>query len=280
MNVAVGLARLGHDVTLLTRLGDDPYGELVSDHVTSSGVALAPGSVVAGARTSSALARLDDTGAATYEFDVTWELAATDLPPGLDCLHVGSIGTVLTPGAAQVRRLAAAARAAGVVVSYDPNVRTSFVTDRAAYRTEVEEWAAGADVVKASSDDVDFLTGETVGEAEVRWAAPFVVVTHGGEGISVATRRSWQVLPAVPVEVEDTIGAGDSFMSGLLDGLARHSVLAHEALRRVSEEVVEDVVRSAAHAAAITCGRAGADPPTRAELDAAQQALGSDAPRG
>jgi fructokinase len=112
---------------------------------------------------------------------------------------------------------------------------------------------------------VAYLVGDG---ADVRWAASMVVVTHGADGVSVTTRSSWQVCPAHEVDVVDTIGAGDSFMAALLDGLARRDHLTVDGLRRIPGDTAAAAVDDAARAAAITCGRAGADPPTREELDA------------
>jgi fructokinase len=183
-------------------------------------------------------------------------------------VHVGSLGTLLMPGATAVREIVAAARAAGALVSYDPNVRRALVDEPASYVRDVTAWAASAHVVKASSDDVAFLAEH----GDVRWSSPFVAVTHGADGISVATPASWQVRPSREVEVVDTIGAGDSFMAGLLDGLAQVDALDVTKLPRLQGDVVAAVADHAALAAALTCTRAGADPPRREELDAATAA--------
>ena len=266
LNVAVGLARLGHDVELVTRIGDDPYGALLRSHAEQSGVRLSRESVVPGARTSTALARLDASGAATYAFDIDWALPELSLPVGSQAVHVGSLGTWLQPGAERVRRLVHDARDRGALVSYDPNARPALVDDRDAYVRSVTGWAAAADVVKASAEDLDFIAGEP--QAPPPWHSPLDIVTHGGDGVQASMASGWLAYPAVAVDVVDTIGAGDAFMSGLLDGLARNDLLDVARLRRAAEVVFADVIPAAAVAAAITCGREGADPPTRVELDA------------
>jgi fructokinase len=268
MNVAVGLARLGHDVELVTRLGDDPYGALVRSFVEDSGVRLAPSATVAGARTSTALARLDAAGAASYEFDIDWTLPDLTLPDDVDAVHVGSLGTWLEPGAQCVRDLVQQARDRGLLVSYDPNARPALVDDREAFARSVAGWAELADVVKASAEDVEFIAD---GERPP-WTSVLDVVTHGADGVQVAMAAGWLAHPGIEVDVVDTIGAGDSFMAGLLDGLAREDLLDRTRLRHAAERVFDTVIPAAAQAAAITCGREGADPPTRSELEAALEA--------
>src|SRR4051794_17624270 len=126
LNVAVGLARLDVPTSLLTRVGDDDFGRLVQQHVRESGVWLHEGSMVAGGVTSTSTAHLDGGGAATYDFDLVWDLPAQELPEDLLGVHVGSIGAVLEPGRASVADLVRRAVDSDVFVSYDPNIRPAF----------------------------------------------------------------------------------------------------------------------------------------------------------
>ena len=104
-NVAMGLARLGHDVDFACSLGRDERGARIADHLADHGVHVLPVSFGADP-TSTAVATLDEGGAASYEFDLHWNLPAVDLPEGTGHVHTGSIGTVLQPGAASVDRRA------------------------------------------------------------------------------------------------------------------------------------------------------------------------------
>jgi fructokinase len=266
LNVAVGLARLGHDVLLATRLGADSYGELTRAHVEASGVRLTDSSVSPDWRTSSATVTFAADRSASYEFDLEWDLASIGLPDGIDAVHVGSLGTWLEPGASAVHDLVRAARERGLLVSYDPNARPALVDDREAYVSAVLSWAKEADVVKASREDVDFIVGA---DGAVPWHSALDVVTAGSDGVWASAEGRTTTHPSPPVRVVDTIGAGDSFMAGLLDGLARFDLLSRRALAGKADVVLDVVIPQALVAAAITCSRAGADPPTRGELDAA-----------
>src|SRR3954447_16292167 len=103
-NVALGLARLGDPVTLLTRLGQDPFGEIVSSHLQASGVTVDAGPTD-GVSTSMAIATLA-AGIASYDFRIDWELPElAPLPLETRCLHTGSLATALPPGRDRVREL-------------------------------------------------------------------------------------------------------------------------------------------------------------------------------
>jgi fructokinase len=277
-NVALGLARLGHDVRFATRLGRDEDGVLVRAHLEADGVRLAEGSVDDGP-TSTATATLDATGGATYVFDLHWDLPDVDLS-GVAHLHTGSIGATLAPGAAKVHAAFLAAVASGATTSYDPNLRPRIMGTPEEERAGVEALVAASDVVKASDEDLAWLyPGEAADDVVRRWAGlgpALVVVTRGGQG-ATATRASvpdelLAVAPR-PVTVVDTVGAGDAFMSGLLSGLLDAGLLgsrtARQALRNANTEQVHDALSRAVWTSSVTCGRAGAQPPTRAELVAA-----------
>jgi fructokinase len=273
-NVAITLGRLGRDVRLVTVLGADRRGELVRTWLEASNVTVhaePPGS----GRTSSAVVTLDASGAATYEFDVVWDLGT--VPTGQhDALHVGSIATVLAPGADVVLE-AVRAHHGRALVSLDPNARPALTPDHPAAVARVEELVALSDVVKVSDEDLEWLhpDRDPVATAQ-RWATlgpALVVVTRGGEG-AVAVRPAGAVLPVpgVPVRVADTVGAGDTFSGVLVDallGLGVGGPGARAALAALSDRDVLEAVSAASVGAAVTVSRPGADPPDRAELSAA-----------
>jgi fructokinase len=272
-NVAIGLGRLGREVELLTWLGPDAYGTLVADHVEASGVRLAPGSTDA-ASTSVATAVLDATGAATYQFDLEWQLPAGDATPGALVVHTGSIAAVLEPGGSRVAEILRAARDTATI-TYDPNARPSLMGSPADALAKVESVLALSDVVKVSDEDIEWLTGLTPDAVAPQWlerGPRLIVVTRGGEGASAWTGDGRRVDVAAPrVVVADTVGAGDSFMGGLIDGLWSAGMLGasnRERLSSIPTEVLEQILTRCVRIAAITVSRAGANPPTLAELDA------------
>ncbi|BCJ47717.1 ribokinase [Actinoplanes ianthinogenes] len=276
-NVAVGLGRLGNDVGLWTHLGADPDGDLLRAHLTGSGVELlAP---IAGV-TSRALATLQPDGSAHYDFTVDWPRWPGGPAPeaAAEHLHTGSIAALMAPGGGDVEQLLRD-RCTAATISYDPNIRPSLVDDAAACRIRVEAIAAISDVVKASDEDLAWLYPGTRTLDAARHllglGPALVCVTLGAEGAVAVTGRDEVAVPRVAVDVADTVGAGDAFMSGLLDALWERGLLGvagRARLRAISGEDVRAVLSHAALVAALTVARAGAAPPTRAELDAWQVA--------
>ncbi|WP_395400704.1 carbohydrate kinase [Arthrobacter sp. UC242_113] len=280
LNVAVGLARLGHPVQFVGRYGRDAYGESVAAHLRASSVMLpqAPD----GLPTSVATALVDDDGAATYTFDLAWELPglAERLPfmlQGTTLLHTGSIATMLAPGAAEV--LAAVEHAhPAATISFDPNCRPSIITDADYARRQAEKFVTLADIVKASDEDLAWLyPGADPLESARRWlqlggseGPAMVVVTRGAAGPWGITAAGEAEFAAPRVEVADTVGAGDSFMAALLSGVVDRGLAGAQNradLRALPAEGLTALLAHASRAAAVTVSRAGANPPTRAELN-------------
>jgi fructokinase len=278
-NVALGLARLGDQVTLMTHLGRDSFGEMVATHLKASGVRVEAGHD-AGAKTSLAVASLA-AGVASYDFRIEWDIG--DLPPlpvETRCVHTGSLATALAPGAAQVTSLLERERERGrVTISYDPNVRPALLGSPEEARPGIEHLVSLSDVVKVSDEDVRWLypdrRDEDVAKDWLALGAPLVVVTRGGEGVFALTAHLELDLPATPIDLVDTVGAGDSFTAGLLDGLGRADLVGgprRDALARIDEASLISVLDEASVIASITCSRPGADPPTWAEVEAARAA--------
>jgi fructokinase len=266
LNVAVGLSRLGLRTLLVSELGDDEHGAQLRHHLEASGVSLHEESVVAGARTSTAAARLDATGAATYKFDLSWTLGPRTLPPGARCLHVGSLGTALRPGREHVLDLVQQADRAGALVTFDPNARPVLTPDPARAWADVREVAAFARVVKVSDEDLHFLQpGASPGDLAdelLAGSTQLVVVTAGGSGATAFSGEASVDVGSRPTHVVDTVGAGDSFMAALV------AVVLEHGLGGLTEERLRAYVEAAHQVAAVTVSRRGADPPTRAELPA------------
>ena len=272
-NTARTIARLGRPVAFLGRISNDRLGsrlrrELEADGVQTSTV------VAADDPTTLALAEMDGGGVATYNFYTAGtaagglrpEEAVSVLPAGMAALHLGTLGLVLEPTATALEAVLDTVDER-VVVVLDPNVRPQLLTDAEAYRRRLARLLLRVDVVKVSDKDLEWLYPglEPVEAARQLLAAgPAVaLVTQGASGATVVTAFGPTFVPAVPVEVVDTIGAGDAFGGGFLawwheTGLGRDEL--------ADDEAVLAGTRFACEVAALTCSRAGALPPLRSEL--------------
>jgi fructokinase len=273
-NVALGLGRLGRDVELLAWLGTDDYGSLVRDHLESSGVQLAHGSQLA-EHTSVATANLNADGVAQYDFDLTWEVSPEAAPRDNPVVvHTGSIATVLAPGGAAVLAMVRDHRARATI-TYDPNARPALMGDPRTALQAIESVIAESDVVKVSDEDLEWLRPDTTPDDLAqdwltRLGPAMVIVTRGGSGATAFLADGHHVDVKAPrVTVADTVGAGDSFMGGLIDGLWQADLVGadkREALRTIDHEVLRHILTRSARIAAITVSRPGANPPGTAEL--------------
>jgi fructokinase len=270
------LGRLGVTVTLKTRLGRDSLGEMIRAHLEASGVRV-DGGLDEGVSTSLAIATLA-AGIASYDFRIEWDVGdLSPLPVETRCLHTGSLATALAPGKDSVVDLIQREHERGrVTISYDPNVRPALLGEPARARPDIERLVTLSDVVKVSDEDLRWLypdrSDEEVAQDWLALGPALVVVTRGGAGVYAVAADVELRRDAVPIDLVDTVGAGDSFTSGLLDGLHRADLVGaarRDALAGIDRATLESVVEEAALIAAITCSRPGADPPTRAELDAA-----------
>lgn len=272
-NTARTIARLGRQVAFLgristDRLGSSLLGELERDGVLTSSV------VPTDDPTTLALAEMDGSGVATYRFytsgtaagGLSPEDAISALPERVVALHLGTLGLVLEPTATALEAVLRTVDEHAVVM-LDPNVRSQLIAEPDVYRRRLTRLLGRADVVKVSDKDLEWLDpGADLVDAARRLlddGPPVALVTQGASGALVVTAVSSTFVPAVPVEVVDTIGAGDAFGGGFLawwheSGLGRAQL--------EDDEAVLAGTRFACEVAARTCARAGALPPLRSEL--------------
>jgi len=275
-NVAVGLGRLGVEVSLVARLATDAFGRLLREHVTSSGVGVQP-VVVAREPSTLAVVTLDGGGKAEYAFyvdgaaDGAWreqDLPAT-LPAGA-ALHVSGSLALAVPSMGDAIEALLRRERGRRVLAFDPNVRPLLAADEAALRERLDRWLGLVDLVKVSSDDLDWIApGERIEDVAARWrglGAALVVVTRGEQGVHALGPAGPVDLAATAVEVVDTVGAGDAFMSGLLASLQDAGGLDRDTLTRLDGPTLASALAFAQRVAAQTCRRRGADPPWRHEL--------------
>ena len=274
-NVAFGLAALGHPVQLATWFGRDARGDRIRTACESAGVELAAGSDGAPA-TSLARARIDAAGVAHYDFALHWDVPPLPGAADVDHVHTGSIAATAASGDHDLLASVASLRRAGATVSYDVNARPAVMGPPAGVRPRIEELVALADVVKASDEDVAWLYPQlNVTDVLRRWigyGARLALVTEGAAGGSCLLAAAEQPtrFAAMTVAVADTVGAGDSFMAGLLSGLLDAGLLGgragRSALGAADPGAVAPAITRGCESAAVTITRTGAYAPRREEL--------------
>lgn len=281
-NAARTLGRLGLPVAFVGRLSDDRFGAVLRDGLIDAGVDLRH-AVPTSAPTTLAVAEVDTSGSATYRFYLAGTsapvLTPADVAVVLDgliagrfaALHVGTLGVALDPIGATVERLVAAAPASTRVL-FDVNARPAALPDPARSRARVLRLAARADIVKVSRDDLLALgPDEATALAELRaGGAPAILHTDGAGEIRIRVGSATEHVPVPAIPVVDTVGAGDAFSAGVLAALPDPT--GDAACPDLPS--VRRAVRVGITVAGLTCQRPGADPPTRAAVDAALAAQG------
>jgi fructokinase len=152
------------------------------------------------------------------------------------------------------------------VAMIDPNVRPSFVKDRAAYTARIDRMIAASDIVKLSDEDAEWLYGIVDPQAVLAKGPKVVLVTEGAKGATAYTARGSVSVASPKIVVADTVGAGDTFNAGFLAALDRAGLLSKSAVAALSDEALRDALSLGTRAASVTCSRAGANPPWAHEL--------------
>jgi fructokinase len=269
-NTAKALAKLGFDSCFIDGISTDAFGkksqaELLADgvdlkyvHITDKPTCTADVSLDAN---GSASYTFTIEGTATFDFTHDWLPDPIDIKPAL--LHIGTLVTIIEPAASILHEWACKVADVAPIV-FDPNIRPSVQPDRDLYEAAVAKWAAISSVIKVSDDDLAWLfPGQNpldIAESWIADGAALVVITRGASGLIGATSEGVTEVPGVKVEVVDTVGAGDTVGAIIVEAIVEHG------LASLHSQLLTDVLHRAAKAAAITCSRAGANPPTKEEI--------------
>jgi fructokinase len=269
-NTAKALARLGFDSYFIDGISTDSFGGMIKDQLLHDGVNLKYAHY-SDKQTCTADVSLDKAGVASYVFTIDgtatfdftndWLPSPEEIKPVV--LQIGTLATIVQPAADVL--LEWAKRVAKVApIVFDPNVRSSVLPDRPKYQEAIAKWAAISEVIKVSEDDLAWLYPEqdqiAIAEEWIKGGSTLVIITKGSYGIIGVTKDDVVSVPGVKIEVVDTVGAGDTVGAIVVEAIVERG------LKVITGDVLRKVLVRATKAAAITCSRAGANPPTRAEI--------------
>ena len=278
LNIAVGMARLGIASGFVGGISTDLFGRMIADHAIASNVDLHFATRSAH-QTTLAFVRIVG-GESQYAFydaetaSANWSYQRGSIPfDTIEAVHIGSTTLVAERGAAEAIAVIEDARETATTISFDPNCRPNLVRDQNRYRACMDLFANNADIVRMSDVDFNYLYGNDAyaarAERLLARSSSLFVVTRGGSGVQAWHRNAGMIEAKAPaVEVVDTIGAGDSVQAALLFALSRLKRIERTGLHAIGAAELRRALTFACQCAAVTCTRAGADPPRFSEMAA------------
>ena len=270
-NTAKALAKLGVKTYFIDGISSDEYGQIAKAELLADNVFL-DYAKFSNKPTCTAKVTLSSSGSASYEFVIEgtatfdfsdqWLPDPQSLKPSL--LHIGTLATVIEPGASVLFEWAQSAANVAPIV-FDPNIRPAVLGDRYEYVKKVEKWIVISSAVKVSDEDLNWLyPGKSIDTIVNKWleiGVQLVMVTLGDRGITAFRMNEQISVDAVKVVVADTVGAGDTVGAVLVEAIVNNG------LDKLTGEVLKTMLNRATKAAAITVSRTGANPPSKEEID-------------
>ncbi len=267
MNAAITVARLGAPGAFLGRVSTDHYGDEIWAHLEASNVDLrfaqrGPEPTARAIVTTVPVQSFEFEGEGTADAAMeTLDVAAINRAATI--LHGGTLGIFRGSTAEEFRRLLDAFEG---IVSFDPNVRPQIMGAQSdLWWRYADAWLDRADLVRGSDEDFEWMN-TAPGDLLTR-GAKVVIRTLGSDGVEVhlATGETVRV-ESRPVEVVDTVGAGDSFCGAVLTQLFELRA-PERGLAALTAQEWSAIAAFGTAVAGITVSRAGANPPWRAEVD-------------
>ena len=284
-NVALALAVRGEKQAFLGRISSDGFGQQIRNHLSNHGVNL-DHSVFAKEQTTLAVATIDSAGVASYSFytnqTADWGWTKEELPSisklnelGVQAIQYGCLTMAMEPGNKVIEQwLSEIYQTQSITLSHDLNIRPALGFDRESELARVEKLNRISHIIKASDADVEWLydlpTGSNLDGIAKKWSVGrLVVITRGAEGVSIYRDENRLDVAGFPVNLVDTVGAGDTFIATLLSELMSAGSLGagpSEKISQLTETQLIEFSKTANAAAAIVCERTGCQPPTKPEI--------------
>nr|WMI31298.1 FRK2 [Dioscorea oppositifolia] len=266
-NVAVAISKLGGHSAFIGKFGDDEFGHMLADILRKHGVEDEGVLFDPHARTALAFVTLKSNGEREFMFyrNPSADMLLNESELNLDLIrrakifHYGSISLISEPCRSAHLAAMRAAKEAGILLSYDPNVRLPLWPSHDAARDGIKSIWNEADFIKVSDDEVAFLTNGDPQDENVVLSLWFdglklLIVTDGEKGCRYFTKDFKGKVSGFAVKTIDTTGAGDAFVGALLVSLAKDSSLFQ------NEEKLREVLKFANSCGAICTTQKGAIP--------------------
>jgi len=265
-NVAVGVARLGAKATFLGKVGNDVLGRFLIETLNQSGVNTSAILLTDEARTGLVFVTLTENGERSFDFYINPGadrfLKAEEIDETLfsnyKIFHFGSISMINEPVKSATKKAIALAKERGMIISYDPNLRLGLWENEQKARETIVSVLSHVDILKISEEELLFITEEKeiqkAADALAQYNIPVIFVTLGAEGSYILTKQGSVRVPAFQVEVVDTTGAGDAFVSGVLYCLNEYN----GDLQSITLQELERIARFASVSGALAASTKGA----------------------
>jgi len=265
-NICCGLSALGESSSFFTQVGDDSFARAIKDYLELKGIDTQYAFVKKGGKTSLAFAGVDELGKADYEFyrentadvSINEETVEQVHFDNISIFHFGSLAIVDEPGDKTYLKLFKKAKNNYILTAFDPNIRPFCIKDREKYQRLAMEIIKTVDVLKCSDEDLQYITGEADPERALKFLPEnpqrMDFLTMGKAGCLMHKEGVIKFIKGYKVDVVDTVGCGDSFMSGILK-VINNSFLSDDTDRFV---LMEEAANFAVACAAIVASREGA----------------------
>jgi len=273
-NVAIALGRQGIEVGYFGGISEDFFGQILLDGLKESNVNT---EFVAITKNPSTLAFVSIENSqpryAFFDNGSAGRMLSNEqlpiLPQKVSALHFGSFSLINDP-AASVYEYFATNNAKDRIISLDPNIRPTLVSDRGLYLQRLQRMVELADIIKISDEDLNWMfpggDDDIIAQNWIEQGASLVIITRGAKGAMAYSANDKYFQPAIPTKVCDSVGAGDTFSAAILASLEKQNLLDKQKLAKISSEQIKQALLLASRSAAITISRAGANPPWKHEL--------------
>ena len=273
-NTCIALSRLGSKVGFMGGISNDFFGQSIKNGLEESNVSDLY-AICSDRPSTVAFVNLDSSNPKYIFLDensagrMIRDHEISELKNEINALHFGSISLIHEPAGGTLESLAIR-ESINRVISLDPNIRPSQIKDASFHNERLNRIIKHTDIIKLSIEDFEWMSSSlSCKELSLSWleqGVKIVIVTYGHKGSIAYFKDSVVEVPAKSVKASDTIGAGDTFMAGILNFFDKKNKLSRSSINDITQNDVKEALEFASNAASITVSRQGANPPWKNEV--------------